>query len=213
MSLPKLNNFPVEHLTDEQLNELKAGATRARVAALTMVTAAKSGHPAGAFSSMEMFMSVYGVANLTPENCNEKKRDYVVISHGHTSAGVYGALSEWGFIDREEAMANFRRCGSAFQGHVTREVPGIDWGTGNLGQGLSAGVGFALAQRANGYNGRVYVLMGDGGQPKGQIAEARRIAFKEKINWSCSVGRLEPYSDLWRHRKSYALRSQSFMGG
>ncbi len=181
MSLPKINNFPVEHLTDEQLNELKAGATRARVAALTMVTAAKSGHPAGAFSSMEMFMSVYGVANLTPENCNEKKRDYIVISHGHTSAGVYGALSEWGFIDREEAMANFRRCGSAFQGHVTREVPGIDWGTGNLGQGLSAGVGFALAQRANGYNGRVYVLMGDGGQPKGQIAEARRIAFKEKL--------------------------------
>ena len=181
MPLLKLNNFPSEHLTEENISSLKDAAKRARVAALTMVTAAKSGHPAGAFSSMEMFISVFGVANLTPENCNELKRDYVVISHGHTSAGVYGALSEWGFIDREEAMAHFRNCGSAFQGHVTREVPGIDWGTGNLGQGLSAGVGFALAQRANGYKGRVYVLMGDGGQPKGQIAEARRIAFKEKL--------------------------------
>ena len=181
MSLPVLNNFPVEHLNDEQLSSLAAAAKRARVAALTMVTAAKSGHPAGAFSSMEMFMSVFGVANLTPKNCDSLDRDFVVVSHGHTSAGVYAALSEWGFVDREEAMAHFRNCGSAFQGHVTREVPGIDWGTGNLGQGLSAGVGFAIAQRANGRKGRVYVLMGDGGQTKGQIAEARRIAFKEKL--------------------------------
>ena len=181
MPLPKLNKFAVDKLNGENLDALKAAAKRARVAALTMVNAAKSGHPAGAFSSMEMFMTVYGVADLTPENCSELKRDYVIISHGHTSAGVYAALSEWGFIDRDEAMAHFRNCNSAFQGHITREVPGIDWGTGNLGQGLSAGVGFALAQRANNHKGRVYVLMGDGGQTKGQIAEARRMAVKENL--------------------------------
>ena len=177
----KLNNSFTEKLTQEQILSLEKAAKRARASALTMVTAAKSGHPAGAFSSMEMFLTVYGVANLTPENCSSLNRDYIVISHGHTSAGVYAALSEYGFIDRDEARAHFRNCGSAFQGHVTREVPGIDWGTGNLGQGLSAGVGFALAQRANGHKGRVYVLMGDGGQTKGQIAEARRIAVKENL--------------------------------
>lgn len=130
---------------------------------------------------MEMFLTVYGLANLTPQNCSDTNRDYVVVSHGHTSAGVYAALSEWGFIDREEAMAHFRNLGSVFQGHIEREVPGIDWGTGNLGQGLSAGAGFALAQRANGYAGHVYVLMGDGGQTKGQLAEARRTAVKEGL--------------------------------
>ncbi|MBQ3395425.1 MAG: transketolase, partial [Synergistaceae bacterium] len=181
MLLPRLNKFPYEHLNEEQITSLNEAARRARVAALTMVSAAKSGHPGGAFSSMEMFMTVYGVADLTPENCNELRRDYVVISHGHTSAGVYGALSEWGFIDRDEAMSHFRNCGSIFQGHVERDIPGIDWGTGNLGQGLSAGAGFALAQRANGHNGRVYVLMGDGGQTKGQLAEARRTAVKENL--------------------------------
>ncbi len=181
MALPKLHNFPEEHLTKEQVSALEDSARRARVTALTMVTAAKSGHPGGAFSSMEMFMTVYGVADLTPENCSGINRDYVVVSHGHTSAGVYAALSEWGFIDRDEVMAHFRNCGSAFQGHIEREVPGIDWGTGNLGQGLSAGAGFAIAQRANGHKGRVYVLMGDGGQTKGQIAEARRTAVKEGL--------------------------------
>ena len=176
-----LEKLTADHLSREQISSLEAAAKRARVTALTMITAAKSGHPGGAFSSMEMFMSVYGIANITPENCSDLKRDYIVVSHGHTSAGVYAALSEWGFIERDEAMAHFRNCGSAFQGHIEREVPGIDWGTGNLGQGLSAGAGFALAQRANGYTGHVYVLMGDGGQTKGQLAEARRSAVKEGL--------------------------------
>ena len=180
-NLPKLNDFPTPFLSSEETAALEAAARRARLSALTMVAAAKSGHPGGAFSSMEMFLTVYGVADLTPENCDALDRDYVVVSHGHTSAGVYAALAEWGFFDAEEAMAHFRQCGSVFQGHVEREVPGVDWGTGNLGQGLSAGTGFALAQRARGHEGRVYVLMGDGGQTKGQIAESRRLAAKEKL--------------------------------
>ena len=180
-SLPKLNGFPVPSLSPDQTAALEAAARRARLGALTMVAAAKSGHPGGAFSSIEMFLTVYGVADLTPQNCDAFGRDYVVVSHGHTSAGVYAALAEWGFLDGEEAMARFRQCGSAFPGHVEREVPGIDWGTGNLGQGLSAGTGFALAQRARGHAGRVYVLMGDGGQTKGQIAESRRLAVKEGL--------------------------------
>ena len=65
---------------------------------------------------------------------------------------------------------------------MEREVPGIDWGTGNLGQGLAAGVGFALAARARGCDSRTYVLMGDGEQVKGQVAEARRIASKERLD-------------------------------
>ena len=182
MSLPPLHCFPVPSLSSEQIVSLEEAARAARVDAVTMVEAAKSGHPGGAFSSMEMFLTVYGVANLTPENAGSLDRDYVVVSHGHTSAGVYAALAAWGFFDAREAVAHFRRCGSVFQGHVERDVPGIDWGTGNLGQGLSAGVGFALAQRARGCSGRTYVLMGDGGQSKGQVAEARRIAVKEGLS-------------------------------
>ena len=181
MSLPHLHGFPVPSLSGEQIVSLEEAARLARIDAVTMVAAANSGHPGGAFSSMEMFLSVYGVANLTPENCGSSDRDYVVVSHGHTSAGVYAALAAWGFFDAVEAVSHFRSCGSVFQGHVERDIPGVDWGTGNLGQGLSAGVGFALAQRARGCKGRTYVLMGDGGQTKGQLAEARRMAVKEGL--------------------------------
>ena len=115
MALPNIHKYPSEKLTPEQITALETSAKRARITALTMVSAAKSGHPGGAFSSMEMFMTVYGVADLTPENCSTTARDYVVISHGHTSAGVYAALAEWGFVDRDEAMSHFRQCGSVFQ--------------------------------------------------------------------------------------------------
>lgn len=179
--LPNLHKFPVETLSDEHVAALNEAARVARINAVTMTSVANSGHPGGSFSSMEMYLAVYGVADLTPASCGSFDRDYVAICHGHTSPAAYATLAAYGFFEAEEAVAHFRQCGSPFQGHVERDVPGIDWGTGNLGQGLSAGVGFALAQRSRGHRGRVYVLMGDGGQTKGQIAEARRIAAKEKL--------------------------------
>ncbi|MDO9508615.1 MAG: transketolase [Thermovirgaceae bacterium] len=171
-----LLRFPVEHLDSNIAGKIVETADECRSWAVTMTTAAGSGHPAGSLSSMEIYLMVYGVANITPENCDGFERDYVAISHGHTSPGAYSALARFGFFDPGEVMAHFRQAGSPFQGHVEREVPGIDWGSGNLGQGLSAGVGFALAIRARGRNDHVYVLMGDGEQVKGQISEARRIA-------------------------------------
>jgi transketolase len=146
-----------------------------------MTAIAGSGHTGGALSSMDIYNILLAAVNLTPQNLTEPSRDRIVASHGHTSAGFYSALAAWGFVDRDELVANFRRAGSPSQGHVERGIPGVEWGTGNLGQGLAAGVGFALAARALGENNRVFVVMGDGEQPKGQIAEARRIASKEGL--------------------------------
>lgn len=161
---------------------LREGARRGRIDSIMMTSCASSGHPGGSMSSMEIYMTAYGCARINRENLHDPDRDRVVISHGHTSPGAYSALIFWGLLDRQQVVPNFRRAGSPYQGHVEREVPGIDWGTGNLGQGLSAGVGFALAARARGSSAHVYVLMGDGEQVKGQVAEARRLASKEKLS-------------------------------
>ncbi|QTX33096.1 transketolase [Aminithiophilus ramosus] len=177
-----LSNRPAGPLDDDTLKILRDGATTCRRWAVTMTTLAESGHPAGSLSSLEMALMTYAVADLTPDNASHLDRDYVVVSHGHTSPGVYSALAWLGFFDPQEAVAHFRQVGSPYQGHVERDLPGIDWGTGNLGQGLSAAVGFALAQRARGHSGRVFALMGDGEQVKGQNAEARRIAVKEGLS-------------------------------
>lgn len=177
----KMNSFQWEKLPPAEERQLDKAAQVCKGLAVAMVARANSGHPAGALSSMKMYMAAYGAANVTPQNCDSLERDFVVISHGHTSAAAYATLAYYGFVDAFDAVNEFRRTGSRFQGHVERMVPGIDWGSGCLGQGLSAGAGFALAQKARGYDGRVYVLMGDGEQPKGQIAEARRLIAAQKL--------------------------------
>lgn len=182
MNLSKeIRNFKCDRIGASDAAELALGAREARMWAVVATSAAKSGHPAGALSSMDIYMTLLGAANATPANADDADRDRIVVSHGHTSAGFYAALAAYGFFPAHEMAANFRRAGSCYQGHVEREVPGVDWGTGNLGQGLSAGVGFALAARARGSKAHTWVVMGDGEQVKGQVAEARRLARKEKL--------------------------------
>lgn len=174
-------NFKAESISANGIEELKEASREARVWAVVATAAAKSGHPAGALSSMDIYMTLLGAANVTPALADSPERDRIVVSHGHTSAGFYAALAAYGFFPAHEMAANFRRAGSPYQGHVERDVPGVDWGTGNLGQGLAAGVGFALAARARGSQAHSWVVMGDGEQVKGQVAEARRLAAKEKL--------------------------------
>jgi len=181
--LRDLRNFTAKTVTSEQAEILENLSRLCKLDAVMMTGIANSGHPAGSMSGMDIYNILLAVMDMTPANCCEFSRDRVVVSHGHTSPGVYAALAAWGFVERDDVVSGFRRAGSAFQGHVEREVPGVDWSTGNLGQGLSAGVGLALANRARGNKAsRVFVVMGDGEQPKGQNAEARRIAAKEKLS-------------------------------
>lgn len=174
--------FAVPVLDDESAAELEERARDLRGAILTMTTLAASGHPGGSMSSLEIYLVLYHFANVDPARPRTDDRDRVVVSHGHTSPGVYCALADAGFFKLEDAVAHFRQAGSVFEGHVERSVPGVEWGTGNLGQGLSAGVGFALASRLTGRGYRTFVAMSDGEQHKGQVAEARRLAVKEGLS-------------------------------
>jgi transketolase len=149
---------------------------------LTMTTVAASGHPGGPLSSADIYASVYCLANIHPARTRDPLRDRIIVSHGHTSAGCYSVLGRLGFFDIEDALTNFRRCGSIFEGHVEREVPGCEWTTGNLGQGLSAGCGFALAAKVNREPYHVFVLMSDAEQAKGQVGEARRFAKQHDLH-------------------------------
>ena len=175
-------NRGLEHaLTVEELAELAERAHRARGTVLTATTLAASGHPGGSFSSMEIYTLVHSLARLRPDEPRWEERDRIVISHGHTSPGVYSALAEAGFFPASEVAAHFRQVGSVFEGHVERSVPGIEWSSGNLGQGLSAGVGLAIGARLTRASWHTFVAMSDGEQHKGQVGEARRLAAKERL--------------------------------
>ena len=170
--------FDAERLDETSLKKLSELARLARGDILKMTTLAGSGHPGGSMSSIDLYLVLYLYANVHPQSPSGPDRDRIVISHGHTSPGVYAALGRIGFYPVEAAIANFRKAGSPFEGHVEKGVPGVEWNTGNLGQGLSAGCGFALAAKILKKDIHVFVAMGCGEQQKGQISEARRFAIK-----------------------------------
>lgn len=169
------------NLTIDKLKKVKTIANSARGSILKMTTLAKSGHPGGSMSSLDFLTTLYHMININPENPENEERDRVIISHGHISPGTYSVLGAMGFFDLKKAIAEFRLSGSIFEGHVEPIVPGVEWATGNLGQGLSAACGFALAGVIKNIDNQIFVLMGDGEQQKGQLSEARRFAAKYNL--------------------------------
>ena len=153
-------------------------AKTARQAILQMTTMSGSGHPGGSMSSIDVILSVYNTMRHDPKNPDWPQRDRFVYSNGHISPAAYSSLGIMDYFPLDDAIALFRKYGSMFDGHVDSEVPGIDWSSGNLGQGLSAATGFAISARIKGLDYHTYVLMGDGEQQKGQLSEARRFASK-----------------------------------
>jgi len=170
--------FAAPALTPEQLARLKELGRLCRGDILKMTELAGCGHPGGSMSSLDFYLVVWTLANVDPKRPQDPDRDRIVVSHGHTSPGVYSVLGRLGFFPIDEAVAHFRQSGSIFEGHVERAVPGVEWSSGNLGQGLSAAAGMAMAARLTARDYHVFAMMSDGEHAKGQVAEARRFIRK-----------------------------------
>jgi transketolase len=165
-------------LTQEQISQLQTMWNRCATRIILSTTMARSGHPGGSLSSLHTLLVLYSVIRHRPAEPRWPDRDRVIVSIGHISPGVYSVLTEFGYFPEKDFLTEFRRAGSPCAGHVEQTMPGVEWNTGNLGQGLSVGTGICLAQNLLNRPGKTIVLMGDGEQQKGQISEARRFATK-----------------------------------
>ncbi|MBF0528711.1 MAG: transketolase [Deltaproteobacteria bacterium] len=169
-------------LTPGQKKSLQDMWLRCARRIILSTTLAGSGHPGGSMSSLHLLLLLYSTMRHNPEDPCWEERDRLLVSIGHISPGVYSVLCEFGYVSEENLLMEFRRTGSSFTGHVECCLPGVEWNTGNLGQGLSAGAGMALALKLKQKQAKVIVVMGDGEQQKGQISEARRFAAKYELN-------------------------------
>lgn len=159
-------------------------ARRLRRHIVTSTTAAGSGHPSTSLSMVELLTVLYfgGVLRYDSAAPADPDRDRFVLSKGHGAPGLYAVLAEAGFFPVEE-LASLRRLGSALEGHPNmRRLPGVEASTGSLGQGLSMGIGHALAARLDGRDARVYVMTGDGELGEGQVWEAAMFAGNHELD-------------------------------
>jgi transketolase len=166
------------------LTGLEAKARSIRKNIITSTTTAGSGHPTSSLSGVEIAVALYfgGVLRFDPKNPRWPQRDRFILSKGHAAPLLYAVLAEAGYFSAE-LLTSLRKLGSPLEGHPNmRRLPGVEASTGSLGQGLSLGIGHALAARLDSYPSRVYVLLGDGELDEGQVWEAAMAAAKFKLD-------------------------------
>ncbi|MBS1266976.1 MAG: 1-deoxy-D-xylulose-5-phosphate synthase [Candidatus Woesearchaeota archaeon] len=167
-------------ITNRQL-ELIANKVRKDI--VKMIAAAGSGHPGGSLSCADIITALYfKIMKLIPEKPCWQGRDYFILSKGHAAAALYSAMARRGYFDKKELMT-YRKLGSRLQGHPAKPyMKGIDASSGSLGQGLSVGIGIALALKLDKKPNRVYCMLGDGELNEGQIWESAMTASHHKLN-------------------------------
>jgi transketolase len=195
----------------EQLQQI---AKRTRRHIVEMITAAKSGHPGGSLSAVEILVTLFfDVMRHDPANPGWPERDRFILSKGHAAPVLYSVLAECGYTPESE-LKHLRKLGSIYQGHPdVRFIPALEASTGSLGQGLSLGLGMALAARLDNSPSRVYVVLGDGEIQEGQIWEAAMFGPFHKVDnlvaivdynriqldgFVKDIMDLEPLADKWR---------------
>ena len=163
--------------------KLKKIARDIRVDIIKETFHAGSGHPGGSLSAADILTFLYfQELNIDPANPKKADRDKFVLSKGHASPVLYATLAHRGFFPQED-LVTFRRLGSKLQGHPDmKKVSGVEMSTGSLGQGFSASVGMAIANKLDQNPGRIYALLGDGELQEGIIWEAAMAAAHYKLD-------------------------------
>jgi len=181
--MPIINSKTGEAAKDFSIQEIENKAREMRAYSMIAIHAAKSGHPGGTLSIMDIAAALYlKVARHDPQNPEWADRDRIFWSAGHKAPALYAALGITGYFPIED-MVKLRKLGSGFEGHPNRlELPGIELSSGSLGQGLGVAVGSALNAKIDNKDYRVFCIMGDGEHDEGSVWESIMSAAHYKLD-------------------------------
>jgi transketolase len=169
----------------KSIEELKIIAKRIRREIIVMIGDAKSGHPGGSLSAVEIVVELYfNRMRIDPKKPKWPERDRFILSKGHAAPVLYCAMAEAGYADTPlDQLNTLRKLGSVYQGHPDmRFIPSLEASTGSLGEGLSLALGMGFAARLDGRASRTYAMMGDGEIQEGQIWEAAMAGAFHKLD-------------------------------
>src|SRR5258707_998260 len=172
----------------KSLEELQALAKRIRREIIEMIGAAKSGHPGGSLSAVEIVVELFfDYMRIDPRNPKWPDRDRFILSKGHACPVLYAAMAEAGYTPIDQ-LNTLRKLGSIYQGHPdVRFIPALEASTGSLGEGPSLGIGMGIAARLDQSPARAYVMLGDGEIQEGQIWEAAMFAGNNNLDNVCAI--------------------------
>ena len=168
-----------------ELDNIKYYAYKLRLNALNMAYTAKShaSHFGAGMSIIEILAVLYGkILNLNKDNSCFDNRDRFILSKGHGVIGYYAALTEFGFIPKDD-LKDFEQNNSYLMGHPVRDIEhGIEFTNGSLGMGLSLAIGTAISAKKKKQSYKTYVLLGDGELDEGSVWEGFMAAKQFKLD-------------------------------
>lgn len=173
-------------MDNNELEQIQTLCKEIRREVTEMIYTAKSGHPGGNLSAVEIITTLYKkLMKHYPDwdkNPDFKNRDRFILSKGHASATYYAVLAECGYFPKSE-LNSFRKLHSKLQGHPScKLLKGIEVSTGSLGQGLGMANGIALGMKLDKIDSFVYVYLGDGELQEGSVWEAAMASAHYKLN-------------------------------
>lgn len=170
-------------LETRSVAELQKIADQLRLDVVKMVHDAKDGHPGPALSAADIITTLYfRELNIDPSNPKWADRDRFILSKGHACPALYAALARKGYFSVEE-FQGLRGLGCLLQGHpCMKKTPGVDMTSGSLGNGLSIGVGMAIAAKYRKKSYNTFIILGDGEIQEGIVWEAAMCAKRYQLN-------------------------------
>lgn len=164
--------------------DLPVIANNCRIDIVKMLHEAGSGHPGGSLSCIDILTALYfgGILKHDPKNPQMEDRDRCVLSKGHAAPALYAVLAEAGYFPKDE-LKTLRKFHSMLQGHPdSKKCPGVEVGTGSLGQGVSVACGIAKGLKLAGNDASVFTVLGDGECQEGQVWESFMFASQYKLD-------------------------------
>lgn len=202
-----------EVIESRSVAKQKEKARQIRIDILNAIHSAGKGHIGGAYSIVEILVSLYHgkVLNYDPSNPKWEMRDRFILSKGHAGIALYAVLADLNYFPKEELK--FLNQGRLLGEHPDPRIPGVEVVSGSLGHGLPIGTGMALADKMDKNSRKTFVLMGDGECYEGSVWEAGMFAAHHKLHNLCgivdrnglithgsteSINHLEPFKDKWQ---------------
>jgi transketolase len=155
-------------------------AQELRKIVLNQAKRAHVGHIGSALSIADILAALYSGA-MRIDDPDDPERDRFVLSKGHAALALYAALHLRGWLS-EDALNRYCTDGTLLGVHPERELRGIDFSTGSLGQGMSYAAGAALAARLQGSSRRVFCLVSDAECDEGILWEAVMFAAHHQLS-------------------------------
>ncbi|MBR9726735.1 transketolase [Shewanella intestini] len=195
-------------------HQLDTLASQIRKDAIWSIYHAKSGHPGGVLSCVDILTVLFhDVLAPVEKRLGSYSDDFFILSKGHAAPALYAVAASKGLCERAQ-LKGLRKIESSFQGHPdVTHLPWVEVSTGSLGQGISVATGIAKSQKLLNSAQHVFALLGDGEMQEGQVWEAAMFAAHHKLNnltaivdynklqsdaSNDDICALEPLADKWR---------------